>query len=155
MMNENFKKAIKIIRKLTSKNKIKWALIGSTNMQLQWIKSTPRDLDIIVQLKDLEKIREIFSEYNPSVIKELKYPTNETSWEVKLKIENVEVQFSGEKDTGEYVRKLLTDKLTKKKIDNLQIPCFTLEAEAQAYLETNREHKAKLIQKFLNEKRNN
>jgi len=132
-----------------NENKIKWALIGSTNMQLQGMNVNPHDLDIVVQLKDLEKIREIFSDYNASAIKELKPLTNEPGWEVKLNIENVEVHILGERDTGEYVSKLLSDRLTKIKIDDIKIPCFTLEAEAQTYAETNREHKAHLIQEFL------
>lgn len=130
-------------------NKIKWALIGSTNMQLQGMNVNPYDLDIVVQLKDLEKMREIFSDYNPSTIKELKLLTNEPVLELKINIGNVEVQILGEKDTGNYVSKLLANKLTKIKIDKIEIPCFTLEAEAQTYAKTNREHKAHLIQEFL------
>ena len=149
MINENFKKAIKIIQKLMNENKIKWALVGSTNMQLQGMNVNPHDLDIVVQLKDLDKIREIFSEYSASTVKELKPFTDEPSWEVKVEIGTVEVQFFGQRNTGEYVSKLLADILTKIKIDDIEIPCFTLEAEAQTYTETNREHKAHLIQEFL------
>ena len=132
-----------------NENKIKWALIGSTNMQLQGMDVSPHDLDIVVQLKDLEKMREIFSDYNASAVKELKPLTDESGWEVKLEIEDVEVQILGERDAGEYVSKLLANKLTKKKIDDIEIPCFILEVEAQTYAETNREHKAHLIQEFL------
>ena len=132
-----------------NKNKIKWALIGSTNMQLQGMEVSPHDLDIVVQLKDLEKMREIFSDYNVSAVKELKPLTDEPGWEVKAEIGNVEVQILGERDMGEYVSKLLANKLTKIRIEDIEIPCFTLEAEAQTYAETNREHKAHLIQEFL------
>ena len=149
MLNENFKNAVKIIHKLLNENKIKWALIGSTNMQLQGISVNPRDLDIVVRLKDLERIQEIFSDYNVSAVKELKPLTDEPAWEVKMEIGNVEVQILGEKDTGEYVSKLLSNRITKIKVDNIEIPCFTLDAEAQTYAETNREHKAHLIQEFL------
>lgn len=149
MINEKFKKAIKTIHKLMNENKIKWALIGSTNMQLQGMDINPRDLDIVVQLKDLEKMREIFSEYDASAVKELKPLTDEPGWEVKLDVGNVEVHILGERDTGEYVSKLLANKLTRIKIDDIEIPCFTLEAEAQTYAETNREYKARLIQEFL------
>lgn len=149
MINENFKKAIKIIHKLMNENKIKWALIWSTNMQLQGMDVNPHDLDIVIQLKDLEKMREIFSNFNASAVKELKPLTDEPGWEVKVEIGNVEVQILGERDTGEYVSKLLANRLTKIKIDDIEIPCFTLEAEAKTYAETNREHKAHLIQEFL------
>lgn len=132
-----------------NKNDIKWALIGSTNLKMQGMDVNPNDLDIVVPLKDLEKMREIFADYNASVVKELKSLTDEPGWEVKLEIDGVEVQILGENDTGEYVSKLLENKLTKISIDNIEIPCFTLEAEAQTYTETNREHKAHLIQDFL------
>ena len=75
--------------------------------------------------------------------------TDEPGWEVKAEIGNVEVQILGERDMGEYVSKLLANKLTKIRIEDIEIPCFTLEAEAQTYAETNREHKAHLIQEFL------
>lgn len=151
-MKANFKKAIKIIHKLLNENKIKWALVGSTDMQLQGMDVNPRDLDIVVQLKDLEKMQEIFSEYNASPVKKLEPMTDEPAWEVKIEIEGVEVQILGERNTGEYVSKLLVNRLTKIKLDDIEIPCFTLEAEAQAYTETNREHKARLIHKFLTDK---
>ena len=152
MMNENFKKAINEIQKLMNENKIKWALIGSTNMQLQGMDINPQDLDIVVQLKDLKKMQKIFSEYNPSKAKKLKTSTDEPSWEVNAEITGVEIQILGERDKGEYVSKLLANRLTKIKVNNFEIPCFTLEAEAQTYAETKREHKADLIQKFLEKK---
>ena len=149
MINENFKKAIKIIHELMNENEIKWALVGSTNMQLQGMDVNPHDLDIVVQLKDLEKIQEIFSEYDDSAIKELKPLTDEPAWEVRMKIDDTEIQIFAQRDTGEYVSKLLKNKLIKIKLGNIEIPCFTLEAEAQTYAKTNREHKAHLIREFL------
>lgn len=94
-------------------------------------------------------MQEIFFEYGVSVVNELKPFKDEPAWEVKAEIENVEVQMFGERDTGEYVSKLLGEKLTMVKIDELEIPCFTLEAEAQTYAETSREYKANLIREFL------
>tara|TARA_Y100000310_G_C20698667_1_gene827654 strand:+ start:1921 stop:2388 length:468 start_codon:yes stop_codon:yes gene_type:complete len=149
MTDENLKKAILIIQRLLNNNKIKWAIIGSTNMRLQGINVHPNDLDIVIQLKDLKKINKIFSEYNASAIKKLKPLGNEPSWEIKLKIGDIEVQILGEKSTGQYVSKLLANKLIKIEFGDLKIPCFTLETEAQTYEETNRKHKSNLIQDFL------
>ncbi len=153
MLNENFKDALKIIQKRLTENNIKWAVVGSTNIQLQGMSVQPRDLDIVVQLQDLKKIREIFSDYDASDIKELKPLTDELSWEVKVEIKGIEIQIFGQKNTGEYVSKLLTNQITKLRLDNIEVPGFTLEAEAQTYSETNRKHKAQLIQEFL--KQNN
>lgn len=142
------KKTIKVIYKLLSRNKIKWAIVGSTNMRLQGIDIKPHDLDIIVQLDDLEIIRDIFSEYRPSEIKELG-PFSNAAWEVKLNIGEVEVQILGEEDNGKYVEKLLSNKIKLIHMGEIEVPCFTLETEAQTYSETNRENKAKMIYGFL------
>jgi hypothetical protein len=55
----------------------------------------------------------------------------------------------GEKGDGEYVSKLLANKLIYIKFNGFEIPCFTLEVEAQAYEETNRDNKAELIRDFI------
>lgn len=110
-MNSNFKKAIKIIHERLESNNIKWALVGSMNMQLQGMNVQPRDLDVIIQLKDLEKMREIFSEYNPSLIKELKPFVDEPVWDVIIKIGDVEIQLFAERDTGPYVKKIISWKI--------------------------------------------
>ncbi len=151
MINKNFKEAIKIIHQLMSENKIKWALIGSTNMQLQGIDIVPNDLDIVIQLKDLEKMREIFSEYNVSAVKELKPLSHidTRKLEFTFEIDNLLIQVIGEIEKGLYINKLLSNRFKKIKIDDIEIPCFALEAEAQTYAEINRKHKAHLIQEYL------
>ena len=149
MINKDFKKAIKIITERLKKNRIKWAVIGSTNLALQGMRITPRDLDVVVTLSDLKNIPKIFSEYPASRIKKLKSITEEPAWEVKIEIGDVKVQILGEKESGEYVNKLLKSRITYLEVDGIKVPCFTLETEADAYSETNREEKAKLIKKFL------
>jgi len=149
MINSKFTHAIKVIHQLLDEKKISWALIGSTNMQLQGMNVNPRDLDIVVQLKDLEKMKNIFSGYLASEIRKLEPMTIEPAWEVKLDIDEVEVQILGELDTGEYVSKLLAKRLIHISLGDIQVPCFTLDAEAQTYAETKREHKANLIRDFL------
>ncbi len=123
-------------------------MIGSVNMQAQGIELSPNDLDIVVQLKDLKKISKIFSDYSVFEIRELKLFDYKSAWEVKVEIKKVEVQFLGEKDDGIYIEKLLANKLINIKVDNIEIPCFTLNAEAQIYSQTNRKHKTKIFKIF-------
>jgi len=149
MINNNFKKAIKIVHQLLKDNNIKWALIGSTNLALQGMNINPNDLDIIVKMDDLKLITKIFSEYNSSEAREIKSMTSEPIWEIKAKIDNIEVHIISEKETGEYLRKFLLNNMIEIKLDNINIPCFTLEAEAKAYSETNRENKSQIIKEFL------
>jgi len=146
MVPDEFKQAIKSLFEKLGSSSIKWAVIGSTNMALQGIDVTPHDLDIVVKLNDIEKVKDIF---RTDEIRKIKSTTKEPIWEVRTNINGVEVQIMAENFTGEYVSKLLAGRTTRVKIDNIDVPCFTLDAEAQAYSETNREHKAEIIHEFL------
>lgn len=155
MINQDIKNAIKIIHKRLDDNQIKWALVGSTNMKLQGMETEPRDLDIVMQHEDLEKVSKIFSDYSASAVMELESLTDKPAWEVNVKINGAEVQFIAGEERDVYVSKLLANQITYIKLDYVEIPCFTLEAESQAYKETNREHKAHLIQEFLSTRKSN
>ena len=100
----------------------------------------------VCKLNDIEKVKDIF---RTDEIRKIKSTTKEPIWEVRTNINGVEVQIMAENFTGEYVSKLLAGRTTRVKIDNIDVPCFTLDAEAQAYSETNREHKAEIIHEFL------
>jgi len=151
MIESNFREVFKIIYEKLKENEINWAVIGSTNMKLQGMKVKPRDLDIIIHLKDLVKMKDIFSEYEVSPITKLK-PIVNSAWEIILNIKDVEVQFLGEKEGGVYDRKLIEENLVYINIDRLKIPCFKLEIDARAYEQTGRIEKAKLIRNFLGSK---
>lgn len=149
MVEVKFIDAIEIISTRLKKEQIKWALVGSTNMALQGMDINPHDLDIVMRFKDLDKIWLLFSEYDPSPVKKLEKPVANEVWDVKVNICSVEVQIFGEKDSGVYVSKLLGHKVKNLKIKTFEIPCFTLEAESQAYAETNRQKKADKIKEFI------
>lgn len=127
---------------------LKWAVIGSTNMCLQGMDVEPQDLDIIVELETLDKLKNIFADYEIAEKKQLK--PGLPVWEFQVKIDDVEFQFIGEKlETAEYIKHLLANEIVEFENCGLKIPCFTLEAEAQAYEETNRQHKADIIKEFV------
>lgn len=153
MVNQNIKEAIRTIREKLGPD-IKWALAGSANMQLQGMQAEPRDLDIVIQHKDMEKVSGIFHDYSASGITELKTPlSGKPAWEVKAAINGVEIQFFGGDEDDIYASKLLSGRIIMIKLDGAEIPCLALEAESEAYRETNRERKASLIQEFLRVRR--
>lgn len=154
MVNRYVKEAIKTIYKKIGHD-IKWALVGSTNMQIQGMQIEPRDLDIVIQHKDLEKVSRIFSDYSASKVIKLKTLSGKPAWEVRATINDVKVQFFGGDEKDIYVSELLSGKIIMIELDGTKIPCFTLEAESQTYKETNREHKTNLIQKFLDTRKGN
>ncbi len=151
MLNKKFIEAIKIISKKLN-GKVKWSLIASTNLALQGMDVKPQDLDIVVRFEDLKKMPELFSDYNASEVKKIEKWKENPAWEVKLDINGVEVQILGENDNGEYVSKLIANKLTKISLEGSEIPCFTLKAEIQTYEETSRNEKAERIKSFLSDR---
>ncbi|MGD9276860.1 MAG: hypothetical protein PVJ67_06845 [Candidatus Pacearchaeota archaeon] len=150
MLDKNLEKILKIISRELNSNKILWCLIGSANMYIQGIDVKPNDIDINIQLKDVRKVKNIFSEYNP-VMNKLS-PLNESDiekLELKFKIYGKKIQLIGETENGIYASRLLSDNLINIKLDKIEIPCFTLETEAETYRKINRLEKAKLIKDFL------
>jgi|SRR3989344_7111932 len=148
-------KTILEVNRNLKNNKIKYALIGSANMLLQGMNVNPKDLDIVVQAKDLTKIQKIFSNNKLLPIEKLKNFTNTPAWEIKITLSKIDIQILGEKDNGTYVSKLLGNKLIEISLGIIKIPCLTLMAEAQAYAETNRKQKSDLIKNFINTHENN
>lgn len=148
MLQDNFRSALAILATQLAARNIVWAIVGSTNMALQGMDVTPHDIDIATHVSNLPRIRKLFAGYQTSAIKELQ-TVYEPAWEITCQIDDVEVQFLGEHDTGEYVSKLLAKRVTHVPLDDVVIPCLTLDAEAQAYAETGREHKARFIRTFV------
>ena len=149
MLNPSFLEAIKIISSIMDKEKIKWAIIGSTNMALHGMNITPQDLDIIINIKDMKKTESIFKNYLTSKITDISSKVKRPAWEILLNIDGIEAQILGENEEGEYAPELKAQNIDKIQLDNLKIPCLTLEAEAEVYSKTNRQQKADLINSFL------
>jgi len=126
---------------------IRWTLIGSTSRQLQGMDVSPNDIDISVHVDDLEKIREIFKEYNPPEVKELKTTTKERAWHVKFFLNDFEIEFLGEESNGLFLKKILDGRTSVVE----GVPCMNLDAAAECLEATNREEKAKKIRKWLND----
>ena len=149
MINKKLKEVILLIAKKFKGTKVKWALVGSTNLTLQGVNVLPHDLDVVVEANNLKKIKKIFEEFKPSEFKEVIPITTNPFWEMRLNVMGVDVQIFGEKNGGIYVSKLLSKKLNYVELENIEIPCFSLEAEMKAYSETNRNDNVELIRNFL------
>jgi hypothetical protein len=148
MIEERFMDAIKIVSRTMEGKQIEWAVVGSTNLGLHGMEVTPHDLDIAVRSDRLGEVRSLFAAYNPSPVTKLESVVND-AWEVRLAIGGVEVQIFGERADGIYVSKLLEGKLERLRARDVEVSCFTLEAEAQAYSGTGRQEKAEAIRAFV------
>ena len=121
MITQQFNEAIKIIHTRMSSKDLHYAFIGSTNCALQGMEVSPRDLDLVVRLDDLRQIPQLFKDYSPSTIEELLPEPKDTAWTTKLanhpafnvcaSIAGVEMQILGEKDDGDYVSKLIANRI--------------------------------------------
>lgn len=148
MLEKKFIDAIEIVYEKLKKERIEWVLVASTNLALQGMDVRPRDLDILVKLVNLEKIRALFLEYKPSQITKMGSATGE-AWEVKANVCGVEVHFFGENSSGVYASKIIGHEFTYLKIKRIKVPCFSLSTESQAYEATNRKEKADKIKEFV------
>ena len=159
MITKQFKDALKEISSTLDYKVYPWTLVGSTNLGLQRMDTNPCDLDLVMRLTDLKVIRKKFQKYNPSAVEELFPDTGDPAWSAKLKrcpvynvhfnMWEVRVQILRERDDGDYLSKLIAHQLTYINLEDSQIPCFTLEAEAQTYEDTYRLDKAKRVRDFL------
>ena len=159
MISESFEQALVIISTTMAGSQIKYALVGSVNQALQGIALFPKDLDLVTQFQDLQEFHLLFRDYSPSNIAEMRPDAADSAWTAKLErhpasgfyfsIGRVPVQVLGERADGDYVSKLLCNRLTYLDVRNQKLPCFTLEAEAEAYEDIFRADKAARIRDFL------
>lgn len=153
MIPEQFTKALKIVAKRMEKNNIKWAVIGSGALALQEIDVTPNDLDISVNVRDLEKIHDLFMDHSATEVKEIETLSGKQAWDVLVTIEGVETQFCGEEESNEdalWFNRVAAGLTNNMEIDGVRVPCISLPAALEAYKELHRSQKVELIQAFLN-----
>ncbi len=149
MISKEYIGAIGIIVNRFSNTNIKWYLAGKTNLALQGINIKPSQVGIVIHYEDLAKFLDIFSEFKRTDIEEL---TNGEAKEFVMTISDVPVLVCAEYLHGAYW--VINKNPVKIKIENLEVPCFSLESERDAYTKIGLLEKAKIIRDFL-EKRVN
>lgn len=151
MLSESFKNVLVLIALKLELNKIPFIIIGSTNQVLQGMNLQPRDIDLAVHADNLQSIQELFKQFIITPKTKLT-TTTEPAWHVILLIENVEIEFVGEYENGTYWKHFLANEYIFVKLDTLSLHCLELSSEIQAYLATNRVHKAEKIKQFIQQK---
>lgn len=122
-------------------------MAGKTNLALQGINIVPSQVGIVIHYEDLDKFLDIFSEFKRTEIEEL--PNGEAK-EFIMYISDVPVLVCAEYLHGAYW--VMNKNPSKIKVDNLEIPCFSLESERDAYARIGLSEKAKIISDFLEER---
>ncbi|MFH1332253.1 MAG: hypothetical protein ABIH63_03125 [archaeon] len=130
--------------------KLKWALVGTSNLALQGIDVKPNDLDIVTSVKNLDFFGKTFKRYVKEPI--FKVPAYEGFLEyfkVRFQIKGVEVEVSGEYDNDVYFRRIKGGDLVKIRLGKIIIPCLSLGAQLEVYSELGKKDKIKLMREFF------
>lgn len=144
MISLVYKKAIKILHSKLSNSDIEWYITGKTNLALQGIRVKPSHLGILIHNTDLDKFLKLFPEFRKSEIIELE---NGEAKEFTMDVAGVEVMVCAEYPHGTYWVVMNSSILLK--IDDIQVPCFSLESDRDAYIKLGMLDRAELIDKFL------
>jgi len=153
MIPKTHLKALQIIHKALWDEYMAWAVTGSTNMALQGMMVTPKDIDIQANEEDAYKIAELLSEYvvEPVAFKESDKIKSHCG---KLEIEGVQVEILGavqnklEDGSWEEPVNVMDFRLTVVYI-NLKMPVLDLEYERDAYKIMGRADKVKILDRYL------
>ena len=151
MLAKNFEDTIKFVYSRLRNKKIKFAFIGSANLNLQGINTKTNDLDIIINIFGFKVISEEFKEYitQPASKKPYFKEGYPECHELKLKINDVLVHVMGEYDNDLYMSMINKGNVVPIKINDISIPCLALESEAEAYSKMGRNKKVRLIRDYL------
>lgn len=144
MINNDYLSALKIIHSKFSTSNINWYLIGKTNLALQGMDVVPSHLGILFHDYDLDEFLKLFSEFKHESIEEL--PNGEAK-EFILYINKVPVLVCAEHPHGSYWQ--VPQDIKNIKINEMIIPCFSLESEKEVYKRIGLLSKSKLIEEYL------
>ena len=101
-------------------------------------------MGILIHDTDLEKFLKIFLEYNKSDIIELK---NGETKEFTMKVNDIDVVVCAEYPHGAYWVVMKDSVIIS--LNNMEIPCFSLESDKHAHIKLGMLNKAKIIENFL------
>ncbi len=144
MWNIAYLKAIKVLYSKLSDSNIERYITGKTNLLLQGIEIKPSHLWILIHDTDLDKFLELFSNYEKSDIVELE---NGEAKEFTMKIDGFDVMVCAEYSHGTYWVVMKNPIILL--LENMEIPCFSLESDRDAYIRLGMLDKAEIINKHL------
>ena len=145
---------LKKVAQLFNKNKIRWAIGGSTLLYFYDILDNPNDLDIIINPKDKDKVFNILDKLGRSVESS---PVKNYKTEVfkKYYVQNVEIDIIGafyiKTEDGYYLHPFNKDELKEKCLDGINIILDSLINWKYTYKAMgDPKNRVKLIEDYLN-----
>ncbi|MCO6040813.1 nucleotidyltransferase domain-containing protein [Thermococcus alcaliphilus] len=153
------RKHLEVLRRLyerLSQSDVTWAVTGSLGFALQGVPVEPHDIDIQTDREGAYEIERLFSEF---VVEPVRFKESEKirSHFGVLMIDGVKVEIMGD------IQKKVNDEWEEPvdinryksfvEIEGMKIPVLDLEYEYQAYLKLGRIKKAKMLKRFLEERK--
>jgi predicted nucleotidyltransferase len=145
MISKKLLIALRTIHEKLKDKKIKWALIGSTNLALQGIKIRPKDIDILTDKNGALEINRLLKEYELKPVRLSHFKLFGSQYFGEFKIEDIKIEV-----IGRLKKKKLLTKIVE--IDGMNLPVVSLKEELKAYETLRREkdfNKIKKIKNFL------
>ncbi len=131
------------LNKIHGKNLV-WRLNGSTNLFVQGMKFSPKDIDITTNPEDYKKFKVIFKEF----IKKEDFEKDKGWQFILLKIKGIELEIGYHREI--YLSLDMLDKIKKVKFLDLNLNVLSLENSKKFYEIINDLKKIKIIEDFLN-----
>lgn len=147
MLNRKFTNVLLKIAKALKNRKVVWAIVGSSNLALQGMKITPKDIDIATNKMGTFVIAQSLKRYE---VESVHWRESEklASYRGKFVIDGVDIEVIGElKRKSIYVNRLKSRIFIK--INSENIPCLRLEDELHGYKVMGKLAKARAIKKYL------
>lgn len=148
MLDKRIISALKEIDNIFSSKNIKFYVVGSTSLALQGLDFQPRDIDIIIDVKDFSKSLNLLKGH----LKKEPYEKDFNGIISKiylLTINDIEIEILGKTSKDEYYSEILTNQVTTCLIEGMNIRCSNLNLEYKIKL-INNSHKAQIISKYIN-----
>ena len=153
-MNNQLEFVLKKIAKLLDDQNITWAVGASIMLNYYGIVQGPRDIDILIDLKDINKLDNILSDLGE---KQERFPNEiyKTRYFYEYIIDGIEIDvmaglcicFGGKDYSFDFTKDSIGDFM---EIDNIKIPLAKLNDWYSIYkLLPNREEKITLIKKYM------
>jgi len=149
------KNKIEVLKQIAialNKEDISWGVGASMLMHLKGIDTVVNDIDIVIDILDLRKFRNIVNKYNYTrEIKSIKYPT-EHFYELIIKDIDIDIMFNFKVQTDKciYEYPFLKDHLEVISIDGVKVYLLPLNDWLDAYKAMGRDEKVNILKKYLN-----
>jgi len=136
--------------KILKSNRIICGIGGSYLLQVYQLYEDPEDVDFWVAPEDIDKVRQLFSQYE-ELENKIQLPPK---YHFKMKYEDIVVDFVAcfitKPNKNEFIYNILPENIEYIETDNgIRLPCTSLEDWYIVYKLLNREEKAELIRRYI------